>query len=78
MSDFERITFDHTILGGKACIRGLRISVSLIVNLVASGMTFAEIIDEYPDLEIEDIKQSLQYAARTTDDIFFTPEKSAA
>ena len=51
MLGFDRITFDPNILGGKACIRGMRISVSLIVNLVANGMTAPEIVAEYPDLE---------------------------
>lgn len=63
MFGFNRITSDPNILGGRACIRGMRISVSLIVNLVANGMTVEEIIDEYPDLEPEDIQQALRYAA---------------
>ena len=60
---FNRITFDLKIMGGQACIRGMRIPVSLIVNLVANGMECSEIIKEYPDLEPEDITQALQYAA---------------
>jgi uncharacterized protein (DUF433 family) len=60
---FERITFDPHIMGGRACIRGLRITVSLVLNLVANGMTTHEIIAEYPDLEAEDIREALQYAA---------------
>jgi len=60
MFGFDRITSDPNILGGRACIRGMRISVSLIVNLVANGMTVEEIIDEYPDLEREDIQQALR------------------
>ena len=63
MFGFDRITFDPNILGGKACIRGMRISVSLAINLVANGMSVQEIIDEYPDLEPEDVEQSLRYAA---------------
>lgn len=59
----ERITFDSPIMGGRACIRGMRITVALILNLVANGMTPAEIIKEYPDLEPEDIQQALRYAA---------------
>ena len=50
-------------LGGRACVRGMRITVALVVNLVANGMSAAEIIREYPDLEPEDIKQSLAYAS---------------
>lgn len=60
---FDRITFDPKTMGGRACIRGMRITVSLIVNLVANGMTTEQILKEYPDLEPEDIKQALQYAA---------------
>ena len=60
---FDRITFDPKIMGGRACIRGMRITVSLVVNLVANGMTTEEILKEYPDLGPEDIKQALQYAA---------------
>ena len=60
---FDRITFDPTIMGGRACVRGMRITVALIVNLVANGMSTADIIREYPDLEEEDIRQSLRYAS---------------
>lgn len=60
---FDRITFDPTVMGGRACVRGMRITVSLVVNLVANGMSTDDIIREYPDLEGEDIRQSLQYAS---------------
>jgi uncharacterized protein (DUF433 family) len=63
MLGLNRITFDPNVLGGRACIRGMRISVSLIVNLVASGMTVQEILDTYPYLEPDDVGQALQYAA---------------
>ncbi len=59
MDMFKRITFNADIMGGKACIRRMRIPVSLILNLVANGMNVQEIIKEYPDLEPEDIKESL-------------------
>ena len=62
MFGLNRITADPNIFGGKACIRGMRLSVALIVNLVANGMTPAEIIADYPDLEPEDIQQALHYA----------------
>lgn len=68
MLGFDRITFDPDILGGKACIRGMRISVSLVVNLVANGMTTQEIIAEYPGLEEQDVVQALRYAAWASDD----------
>jgi len=73
MFGFDRITSDADILGGKACIRGMRISVSLIVNLVANGMTVEEILDEYPDLEAEDVQQALHYAAWATDEVMYIP-----
>jgi uncharacterized protein (DUF433 family) len=63
---FDRITFDPQIMGGQACIRGMRIPVSLVVNLVANGKQVPEILEEYPDLEPGDIQQSLQYAAWLT------------
>ena len=56
---FERITFNPEFLAGRACIRGMRITVALLVNLVANGMTTEEILGEYPDLEGEDIRQAL-------------------
>ena len=60
---FDRITFDSAVMGGRACIRGMRMTVGLIVNLVANGMSTADIIREYPELEAEDIRQALQYAS---------------
>ncbi len=59
----DRITFDPRIMGGRACIRGMRIPVSVIVSQIAHGATFDEILKDYPDLEREDIQQALQYAA---------------
>ena len=66
MSGLDRITFAPNIMGGKACIRGMRVTVALILNLVASGMTSDEIIKAYPYLEPEDIRQALKYAAWVT------------
>ena len=63
MREFDRITFDPNIMGGRACIRGMRVTVSLIVNLVANAMSVEEIIDAYPYLEPEDINQALKYVA---------------
>ncbi len=60
---FMRITIEPEKLGGVACIRGLRIPVATIVGMVANGMTEKEILDAYPDLEKEDIKEALLYAA---------------
>lgn len=60
MEDLDRITFDPLVMGGRACIRNLRVTVSLVINLVANGMTTAEILDAYPYLEEEDIIQALR------------------
>jgi uncharacterized protein (DUF433 family) len=60
MLGFDRITFDSHVMGGRACLRGMRITVSLVVNLVANGMTTAEILEAYPYLEPEDVRQALQ------------------
>jgi uncharacterized protein (DUF433 family) len=59
---FDRITAEPDKLEGKPCIRSLRISVETVVRLVAAGWSFDEILDEYPDLEREDITQALEYA----------------
>ena len=69
MWKFDRITFNPDIMGGRACIRGMRITVALILNLVANGMTVEEIITDYPYLEPEDIHQALRYAAWMAEDL---------
>jgi uncharacterized protein (DUF433 family) len=63
---FDRITFDPKILGGRACIRGLRIPVSVIVSQIAHGATREEILKDYPDLEPADLGQAMEYAAWLT------------
>lgn len=60
---FDRITFDPHIMGGRACIRGMRIPVSVVVGQLAHGATLEEVLLEYPDLEQEDITQALAYTA---------------
>jgi uncharacterized protein (DUF433 family) len=73
---FDRITFDPKMMGGRACIRGMRMTVSMVVNLVANGMTIPEILGEYPDLEPDDIRQALQYAASLArEEVHPFPEK---
>ncbi|MDQ1293505.1 MAG: hypothetical protein QG608_1386 [Actinomycetota bacterium] len=64
--DFYRITVEPDKLDGKPCIRGLRITVETVVRLIAAGRSFDEILADYPDLEREDITQSLEYAAAAT------------
>lgn len=58
----ERITADPAIFGGKPIIRGMRISVELILSLLAQGRTWEELLDDYPDLERDDIRAALAYA----------------
>lgn len=62
-STFGRITFDPQIMGGRACIRGMRITASLVVSQFAHGASMEEILTDYPDLESEDVNQALAYAA---------------
>jgi uncharacterized protein (DUF433 family) len=78
MDKFNRITFDPNLMGGRACIRGMRITVSLILNLISNGMTTPEIVKEYPYLEEEDIRQSLQYAAWLADETIQVLEMTSA
>ena len=59
----ERITIDQERMGGVACMRGLRIPVATVVGMIAEGMTEAEVLDDYPDLQAEDIREALRYAA---------------
>ncbi len=63
METLDRITFDSQIMGGRACIRGMRVPVSVIVGQLAHGATMDEILADYPDLEPEDVQQALRYAA---------------
>ena len=60
---FDRVTFQPEIMGGRACIRGMRIPVSVILSQIAHGATFDEILEDYPDLERGDFQQSIEYAA---------------
>lgn len=70
---FERITFDPNILGGRACIRGMRIPVSVVVGQFAHGATEDEILQDYPDLEPEDLREALEYAAWLTQEEVHVP-----
>ena len=63
MPRLERITFDPNVMGGKPCIRGLRVTVGTIIGLIASGYSTAEILRAYPYLQEEDIQEALDYAA---------------
>ncbi len=63
MKDLNRITLDPAVMGGKPCIRGLRVTVGTIIGLLAAGRSRDEILKAYPYLEAEDIDQALAYAA---------------
>jgi uncharacterized protein (DUF433 family) len=65
----DRITFDPLVMGGKPCIRGMRVTVGTIVGLFASGHSFQEILNSYSYLEEEDLKQALAYAAWRAEEI---------
>jgi uncharacterized protein (DUF433 family) len=69
LTGLDRITFDPQIMAGQACIRGMRIPISLVINLIANGLSIAEIIEDYPYLEPEDIQQSLKYANQTSQNL---------
>ncbi|MCU0838221.1 MAG: DUF433 domain-containing protein [Rhodospirillales bacterium] len=66
--ELDRVTFEAGKMGGRACIRGLRITVAHLVSRVAEGATAEQLLAEYPDLEAEDIRQALTYAAWLTND----------
>ncbi len=63
MQNLTRITFNPEVMGGKPCIRGMRVTVGAIVGLVASGKTVDQVLADYPYLEREDILEALAYAA---------------
>jgi uncharacterized protein (DUF433 family) len=63
MEELDRITQNPAVMGGKACIRGMRVTVSMIVRQIAAGHKIEEILADYPYLEREDILQALRYAA---------------
>ena len=65
---FDRITVNPAQMGGVPCVRGLRIPVATVVGLVAQGMAEARILAEYPDLEGEDIREALAFAAAAVDE----------
>lgn len=67
MNQSSRITFDPDQCGGRPCIRGMRIRVKDVLDMLAAGATGAEILESYPYLEREDIQASLEYAARQVD-----------
>ena len=77
LSGFHRITVDPNLMAGRPCIRGMRLTVSLILNLLANGMKPEEIIRDYPPLEVEDIAEVLRYAAWLSDERIISLEQVA-
>jgi uncharacterized protein (DUF433 family) len=69
MNKLDRVTFDPAVMGGRPCIRGLRVTVSTIVGLVASGHSPGAILELYPYLEQEDIRQALASAAWRVEEV---------
>jgi uncharacterized protein (DUF433 family) len=69
MKNLDRITFDSAVMGGKPCLRGLRVTVGTLVGLMAGGKTPEQILALYPYLESDDITQALRYAAWRTEEI---------
>jgi uncharacterized protein (DUF433 family) len=65
----NRITFDPAVMGGKPCIRGLRVTVGMIVGMLATGHTKAKILEQYPYLQSEDIDEALAYAAWRVEEV---------
>ena len=63
MQDLDRITQSHEIMGGRACIRGMRVTVGMVVGQIAAGCSIDEVLTEYPYLDREDVLQALRYAA---------------
>lgn len=63
MEPFNRITQEASVMGGKACIRGMRVTVGMVVGQIAAGHAINEVLVDYPYLEREDIMQALRYAA---------------
>lgn len=69
MEQLSRITFNPKVMGGKPCIRGLRVTVGTIIGLIASGYSTDEILQLYPYLEAEDIQEALAYAAWRVEEV---------
>jgi uncharacterized protein (DUF433 family) len=68
MTQLDRITQDAAVMGGRACIRGMRVTVGMIVGQIGAGHTIEEILADYPYLEREDVLQALRYAAWLAED----------
>jgi uncharacterized protein (DUF433 family) len=77
MTDLDRITFNPAVMGGRPCIRGLRVTVGTLVGLIAAGKSVSTVLELYPYIEEEDIRQALSYTAWRAEEIE-VPLESAA
>ena len=68
MADFDRITQSPEMMGGRPCVRGMRVTVSMIVGQIGAGVSIDELLVDYPYLEREDVMQALRHAARRSDE----------
>ena len=76
MNQLDRITRDPKVMGGKPCVRGMRITVGTIVGLMGAGHAVAEILEAYPYLQEEDVRQALSYAAWRAEEVEVTLDKA--
>ena len=65
---FDRVSIDHRVMGGVPCVRGTRIPVATVVGMVAEGMSTDEILADFPQLTLDDIREALRYAAAAVDE----------
>ena len=77
MKNLNRITFDPAVMGGKPCIRGLRVTVGTLVGLIASGHSTDDILSAYPYLEKDDILEALSYAAWRVEELDVPLDRAA-
>ena len=77
MTNLTRITFNPAVMGGKPCIRGMRVTVGTLVGLVAAGHSDEEILEAYPYLEKEDIREALSYAAWRVEELEVPLDRAA-
>lgn len=77
MKNLTRITFNPAVMGGKPCIRGMRVTVGTLIGLLASGKTREEILEAYPYLEDDDLREALAYAAWRAEEVEVPLERPA-
>jgi uncharacterized protein (DUF433 family) len=78
VQEFRRITMDPEVMGGKPCIRGMRVTVGMIVESLSAGRAVDQLLADFPYLEVEDIREALAFAARSPKDTTFASRADAA